>query len=53
VASWLTNVPFSQVATRKQKDTPQAVPSRDLTDERLQEWAAAAKDRYLQAMAEK
>jgi hypothetical protein len=55
VASWLTNVPLSQVATRKQKDTPRAraVLSRDLTDERLLEWAAAAKDWYLQAMAEK
>jgi hypothetical protein len=52
VASWLTNVPLSQVVTRKQKDTPRAVPSRDLTDERLLEWAATAKDRYLQAMVE-
>jgi hypothetical protein len=41
------------VAKRKQKDTPQVVPSRDLTDERLLAWAAAAEDRYLQAMAEK
>jgi hypothetical protein len=53
VASWLTNVPLSQVAMRKQKDTPRAVPSRDLTDERLLAWAAAAKNQYLQAMDEK
>jgi hypothetical protein len=35
------------VATRKKKDTPRMVPSRDLTDERLLEWAKAAEDRYL------
>jgi hypothetical protein len=29
------------------------VPSRDLTDERLLEWAKAVEDRYLQAMAKK
>jgi predicted nucleic acid-binding protein len=53
VASWLTNVPLSQVAKRMQKDTLQVVSSRDLTDERLLAWAAAAEDRYLQAMAKK
>jgi hypothetical protein len=42
-----------QVATRKKKDTPRTVPSRDLTDERLLEWAKAVEDRYLQAMAKK
>jgi hypothetical protein len=53
VASWLTNLLLSQVAKRKQKDTPRVVPSRDLTDERLLAWATATEDRYLQAMAEK
>ncbi|AQK67942.1 hypothetical protein ZEAMMB73_Zm00001d015040 [Zea mays] len=41
------------VATRKKKDTPWTVPSRDLTDERLLEWAKTVEDRYLQAMAKK